>query len=601
MCVKGVGATRRIVMSSGIAAALLMAAPAAVGAADQLIGAGTSSPKSVSEQSEPSSPAEPAESSGVEESAGQAAEEVPADDEAATDEHAESPAENVIVDEAPAESGTAEPESGVAESDATESEDPAGPPPESASEDVTETAEDSAASTPRVPRFDFTLPDRESGAAPTGRHRADEAPTGRHPADSSLSDSGLYATDPAPSAPVSEGTDPVPVIDEFVAEPGTTTAAATMVADSSVFYRLTHDSGGAGLIFLNQNLTVAGVLNRRSRGDGTDYFGLLSPGERLTLPARPVAELSVGDSPLADAIDDSLLVQAVRSAVAPLLWYGIDTDDRYYDPSDFQVLIGDNYRIADASGITYTYDDDANTITFTNTTDQDVAVIAVDQNNIPHGDGIYVVPAGESTTIGTGDDISGYVVQGERDSEGRAVIYGMVVVQDDATFSQNFNPYGGAIRNADAPIIDAENNFWDPAEGLATGLLWPLDAVGADAAADGVYYTTSADGVTIHNDGDSHIAIIVFRGTQDSMLIPQTEMHVVEAGTTHTIELTEGSYAFTSVQGQRVADGPDAGKPTLYGGFVALGTGDATSVNEIDLLPEDEYGSITRGPSTLVA
>ncbi|MGK2316667.1 hypothetical protein [Gordonia rhizosphera] len=591
-------------MSSGIAAALLMAAPAGVAVADELIGSDTSSPNSVTEETETSSP-ESAESSEAGESAGQeSADEAPADDEAA-DEPTESPAEEESAheppaDEPPAQTGTYEPESGDAESGDSESPDAADAPPESVSEDVAETAGDATAPTPRMPHLNFTPPGRESDAAPMGRHRADEAPTGRHRADSTL-DSGLNAIGPSQSAPVPEVPDPVLVIDEFVAEPGTTAAMAPIVADSSVFYRLTHNSGGAGLIFLNQNLTVAGVLNRRSRGDGTDYFGLLSPGEQLTLPVRPVAELSVGDSPLADAIDDSLLVQAVRSAVAPLLWYGIDADDRYYDPSDFQVLIGDNYRIADADGITYTYDADANTITFTNTTDQDVAVIAVDQNNIPHGDGIYVVPAGESMTIDTGEDISGYVVQGERDSEGHAVIYGMVVVQDDATLSQNFNPYGGAIRDADAPIIDPEDNFWDPTEGLATGLLWPFDAVGANAGTDGVYYTTGADGVTIHNDGDSDIAIIVFRGTQDSMLIPQTEMYVIEAGTTHTIELTEGSYAFTSVQGQRVADGPDAGKPTLYGGFVALGTGDDTSVNEIDLLPEDQYGTITQGPTMLVA
>ncbi|NED67328.1 hypothetical protein G3I15_41010, partial [Streptomyces sp. SID10244] len=76
----------------------------------------------------------------------------------------------------------------------------------------------------------------------------------------------------------------------------------------------------------------------------------------------------------------------------------------------------------------YTYDAEADTITFTNTTDTDVAIIAVDQFNVPHGDGVYVVPAGGSTTIDASGDISGYVMQGQRDSAGRAIIYGMVVV-----------------------------------------------------------------------------------------------------------------------------------------------------------------------------
>ncbi|MGC5257577.1 hypothetical protein ACPXCG_14585 [Gordonia sp. DT218] len=580
--------TRRIVATSGIAAALVIAAPAAIAAADD----GTGTDSGVSSPSNADSGSEAADAG-----AGQT------DDVPSTGETGEStPAPDAPSTEAPSggAGGATEPAADAGSADQ-------GAPDDAASGDTAapETSEQQPAEETSAPTS--TSPSTSPSTTPSqsqwpgrhhadthdpGRHRADPTSAGRHRADMSPS---VERTSPDPAAAVAPGSETsssTPPVDEFVGEPGTTAAVAApaLALGSGVFYRLVNGPGRDSLIFLNQSLVTAGVLSRRSRDDGTDYVGLLGPGERFTIPTQTVAELSSGNRVAAADTDDSLLAQAIKVLTARLVWSGIDPENQYLDPSDFQVLIGDNYRIVDNDGITYTYDADADTITFTNTTETDVAIIAVDQFNVPHGDGVYVVPAGGSTTIDASGDISGYVMQGQRDSAGRAIIYGMVVVQDDQTLSYNFNPFGGAIRDTADPVADPDDRFWDPSDGLATGILWPTFATGADGAADGVYYTTDTGGLTIHNDSDQDIAVTVFTGGAASNTLPQTDFYVVEAGGTHRIDLPEGAYAVTSVQGERDAEG----EPRLYGTLVAQGTTTGPAVTETDTLPGDGIPSITR-------
>ncbi|MAU81480.1 MAG: hypothetical protein CME34_06335 [Gordonia sp.] len=613
MSVKRVRRTRVIVASSGIAAALLMAAPVGAAAADELTGTEPASPSADGDGavSDPSTtdtsttaPSTTAPSTTAPPGTGESG---------AGDSGSGEPTETTAPPAGESDGATTKPADRDESAPSEESTGTTQPPSESSPPETSGPAEtpDPATETPSTEVDDPTTP-REvpTWSWPSGRHRADDEPTGRHRADEPATGRHRAATDDAPTEDAvgdgAEGDEAARVIGEVIGEPGTAAAVSAGVDTElpeqqtprpGAFYGFAGDVGAGGLIFLNQSLAAGGAFLRRSRGDGGDLLGLLNPGDRVTVPAASVVGPLVDSAdanPAVDDTDDSLIAQAFDVLTARLQWWMIDPDNRFYDPSDFQVLIGDNYRIADADDITYTYDADADTITFTNTGDTDVAVIAVDQYNVPHGDGLYLVPAGESTTIDAGGDISGYVVQGERDAEGRAIIYGMVVVQDDSTLSQNFNPFGGAIRDADQPIVDPDNKFWDPSEGLATGILWPLDAVGADGAADGVYYSTDASGVTIHNDSDGDIAIIVFSGTADRNLVPQTNFYVVPAGGAHTIELDEGGYALTSVQGERVVGGRDDGKPRLYGSFVALNSGDDTVVTEIDNLPQDELPPLTR-------
>ncbi|NEB27428.1 hypothetical protein G3I13_24080 [Streptomyces sp. SID6673] len=578
--------TRRIVATSGIAAALVIAAPAAIAAADD--GAGTDS--GVSAPSGAGSGSETAEVGAGQTddvpSAGETGQSTSAPDAPST---AQPSGETGGATGSEADAGStnqADPE-GAAPGDTASPETPASETPAPETPDQRPAEESSAPTTPAQSES----PGRQhAGTRTPGRHRADPTSPGRHRKGPPASET---RTSPDPTAAVTSdaGTatsSSIEPVDEFVGEPGTTTAFTAL--GSGVFYRLVNGPGRDGLIFLNQSLVTAGVLSRRSRDDGTDYVGLLGPGERFTLPTQTVAELSSGTRPAAAGTDDSLFSQAIRVLTARLVWSGIDPENKYLDPSDFQVLIGDNYRIVDNDGITYTYDAEADTITFTNTTDTDVAIIAVDQFNVPHGDGVYVVPAGGSTTIDASGDISGYVMQGQRDSAGRAIIYGMVVVQDDQTLSYNFNPFGGAIRDTADPVADPDDRFWDPSDGVATGILWPTFATGADGAADGVYYTTDTGGLTIHNDSDQDIAVTVFTGGAASNTLPQTDFYVVEAGGTHRIDLPEGSYAVTSVQGERDA----RGEPRLYGTLVAQGTAAGPAVTETDTLPGDGIPSITR-------
>lgn len=608
---KKLGLTRRIVASSGLAAALLVAAPAAVAAADD--GADSSAPSSSGTADQVQT--DGASGSGATESGSSAG--------GGTD--AEAPVGDAGGDPAGGDSGGGESEgaetgagsggagageSGADSSDAeasgTESEGVAGDSPATQTPDADgssapsdSSADDSASDT--TPSWSFPSPGRHrADSEPTGRHRADAEPTGRHRADASTT-----VTTTAPTVIESAGS--ATSIDEFVGEPGTGAATADVATEQSApgsFYRLVDGPGHKGLIFLNQQLTAAGVLSRRSSEDGSDLLGLLGPGERLSVPAQTVAEQVLDNGSLAESTASNLdpaqafLQQAVKVLTARLVWAGIDQGNKYLDPSDFQVLIGDNYRIVDNDGITYTYDANADTITFTNTTDEDVAIVAVDQFNVPHGDGLYVVPAGQSTTIDASGDISGYVMQGQRDSAGRAIIYGMVVVQDDQTLSYNFNPFGGAIRDTADEFTDPDDVFWDPSDGLATGILWPTFATGADPVENGVYYTTDRSGMTIHNDGDEDIAIVVFTGGAASNTLPQTDFYVIEAGGSHRIELPEGAYAVTSIQGERVVGGADAGLPRMYGTLTAIGSATGPAITETDTLPGDGIPSITRGPST---
>lgn len=608
--VKKLGLTRRIVASSGLAAALLVAAPAAVAAADD--GADSSAPSS-------SGTADQVQTDG---SSGSGATESGSSAGGGTD--AEAPVGDPGGDPAGGDSGGGESqgaetggagagESGAGSSDEASSTDSEGvadqspatqtPDADGSSAPSDSSADDSASDT--TPSWLFPSPGRHrADSEPTGRHRADAEPTGRHRADTSTT---VPTTVTATAPTVIERAGSATSIDEFVGEPGTgaaTTDVATEQSAPGSFYRLVDGPGHKGLIFLNQQLTAAGVLSRRSSEDGSDLLGLLGPGERLSVPAQTVAERALGKGSLAESTASNLdpaqafLQQAVKVLTARLVWAGIDQGNKYLDPSDFQVLIGDNYRILDNDGITYTYDADADTITFTNTTDEDVAIVAVDQFNVPHGDGLYVVPAGQSTTIDASGDISGYVMQGQRDSAGRAIIYGMVVVQDDQTLSYNFNPFGGAIRDTADEFTDPDDIFWDPSDGLATGILWPTFATGADPVEDGVYYTTDRSGMTIHNDGDEDIAIVVFTGGAASNTLPQTDFYVIEAGGSHRIDLPEGAYAVTSVQGERVVGGADAGMPRMYGTLTAIGSATGPAITETDTLPGDGIPSITRGPST---
>ncbi|WAC56747.1 hypothetical protein [Gordonia sp. SL306] len=576
--------TRRIVATSGIAAALVIAAPAAIAAADDGTGtdAGVSSPSDAGSGSA-TTDAGAGQTDDVP-STGETGESTSAPDAPSTEEPSGATTEHPADPEGAAAGDTASPETPAPETPAPEA-----PAPETPEQ---QPAEESSAPTPTTPSPSQSESSgrHHAGTHTSGRHRADPTSPGRHRAGTSPS---ATRTSPDPTAAVvpdsgNATSSTIEPVDEFVGEPGTTTALAAL--GSGVFYRLVNGPGRDGLIFLNQSLVTAGVLSRRSRDDGTDYVGLLGPGERFTLPTQTVAELSSGTRPAAADTDDSLFAQAIKVLTARLVWSGIDPGNKYLDPSDFQVLIGDNYRIVDNDGITYTYDTDADTITFTNTTDTDVAIIAVDQFNVPHGDGVYVVPAGGSTTIDASGDISGYVMQGQRDPAGRAIIYGMVVVQDDQTLSYNFNPFGGAIRDTADPVADPDDRFWDPSDGLATGILWPTFATGADGAADGVYYTTDTGGLTIHNDSDQDIAVTVFTGGAASNTLPQTDFYVVEAGGTHRIDLPEGSYAVTSVQGERDA----GGEPRLYGTLVAQGSGAGPAVTETDTLPGDGIPSIPR-------
>ncbi|MCH5643977.1 hypothetical protein [Gordonia sp. ABSL49_1] len=108
----------------------------------------------------------------------------------------------------------------------------------------------------------------------------------------------------------------------------------------------TSATGKGGLILLNQSAVVLGVLNRRSRGDGSDYLGILGPGERMTLPTQVVATGSLGkhtwddeadgvelDEPVVQSfLEKSVVPYSVEATLATTTASDAAAEDEVYDP-----------------------------------------------------------------------------------------------------------------------------------------------------------------------------------------------------------------------------------------------------------------------------
>ncbi len=245
------------------------------------------------------------------------------------------------------------------------------------------------------------------------------------------------------------------------------------LSHDNVFYQLVSGPSKHGIILLNQSAVAVAVLNRRARGDGEDYLGLVGPGGQLYVPDETVAELSLGKhewSSTADeleltdpvvqeflarsvvtvddtaaVVDDVASVNAVaaesdtysapadetvtrpvfmaaaRSVAVDAVVTGTDTDPgNYFANNGDSDFTGINYAgdlqggpviHADPknSGISYLQSEDGTSVTVSNNGAAPIALYESDST----GTGLTVIGAGGNASFGT-DRARVFTVQGQR-------------------------------------------------------------------------------------------------------------------------------------------------------------------------------------------
>lgn len=288
--------TRRIVASSGIAAALLAVAPVAISAAED-------SPSGSSSESDSSSDSAGSkqDSTSKTDDDGDSAKKDEGGDSPAKDDAGDNDADN----DAGSPLGEAEPDGEKAETEpADKSETPA----------ENTTAPKVAETTPDVTQTEVTTPARRTPSILPRPHKTymvpglstpdhDRDPGGASRKPRKIADPVDVAAPVIPAAPLV-----TPVLadrDDVKSETAYITALPVKVKEGKdgILSAFTSATGKGGLILLNQSAVVLGVLNRRSRGDGSDYLGILGPGERMTLPTQVVATGSLGKHTWDDEAD----------------------------------------------------------------------------------------------------------------------------------------------------------------------------------------------------------------------------------------------------------------------------------------------------------
>lgn len=545
--------TRRIVASSGIAAALFVAGPVAVAAADD---EASTTPSDSSTISEVSTEAADADGNGSDsDSSPEGAD--PSTDVTATDD-----------DTTPAAGGEVQP--GPA-SETPETATPGPAPAESPTPDE-------PAEAPGSPWFS-NLPHHEDASDDTAEDTIDETP----PDDVSDEpvDTGTRASIPGPLV---EHTNP-PAF-EITVDAGEATAASAPVItaaapivevddEGSIFYQLTHGTGTEGLILFNQSAMMLGVLSRRGRDNGQDYAALLGPGESGFLPARVITEGSLAKHAWDDEADtlnlSSSTVQRFfdRSVVALSITAEVDSDNRFLDPSDSDWAAGwsDGVDATPPPGTSYSVGEDG-AVTIHNDSDVDIAVISP-YHGMWSDQGLTIIRPGQAYTItetaASSTAFNAYWVQAER-QDGRAVVIsqvitagGQVVVgpaSDGHPAQDQWLPLRGT-GPIDVSGVDPDDRFLDPGDYSGPGGS-VLEPTYGNAETAGVTYSIADDGrVRIHNDGDGDIAVT--RSTPGGQLLG---FDILAPGESQVYNTVPGGHAIVSVQAERGADG----KPVILGG-----------------------------------
>lgn len=543
--------TRRVVASSGIAAALFVAGPVAVAAADD--GTSTTSDSSTStgvstaEGDAEDGDNSPGSDAGVEDA------EFSTDVETTADQDSD-PTDGAIAPESPGDSSTTPEPAPAGSSDSPDPVEPVAPTqypnfplPEVPAEDVVEYVDEDA---PTDGTSDNSVDTHTPAPGPLVDHTAPPA-----------FQITLDAADAIPSSnPVISAAEPIVAAND----------------EGSILYQLTHGTGTEGLILFNQSAMMLGVLSRRGRSNGQDYAALLGPGESRFLPARVVAEGSLGKHAWNEEADSENLTSSTltqffdRALVAVSSTDGDDPDNRFLDPSDSDWGTGWSTDV-DATpppGTSYSVGEDGS-VTIHNDSDVDIAVISP-YHGVWSDQGLAVLRPGQSYTISeTATNPLGfnaYWVQGER-QDGRSVVIAQVITAGGQVLvapaaeghpdQSRWLPLRGTAP-IDTDGIDPGDRFLDPSDYLAPGsALEP--SYGNPETAGVTYSVVDDDTIRIHNDGTG--AIAVMQSTPGGQLLG---FDILAPGESKVYGSVPGGYAMVSVQAERGADG----KPVLLGGVM---------------------------------
>ncbi|MGV9793155.1 Ig-like domain-containing protein [Gordonia sp. NPDC003422] len=555
--------------SSGIAAALLAVAPVAVSAAED----SPSGSRSGSDSSSESADSQQDSSSKTDDDG----------DSANKDDDGDSPKK----DDAGNESGSPGSPSGDKEHGDENADDEAEPAEKSETPPENTTAPKVAETTPDVTQTEVTTPARRTPSLLPRPHKTYTVPglsTPDHDRDSGdAPPKSRKVADPVDvAAPVVAATPAVAPVGLDLGESKSETAYITALpvkakdGKDGILSAFTSATGKGGLILLNQSAVVLGVLNRRSRGDGSDYLGILGPGERLTLPTQVVATGSLGKHTWDDEADGVELNEPVvqsflsRSVVAfdVVVPDAVDEGNLFYDngDADFTLISGAESYVPNAiagdpvaAGVTYRASDDGSTVTITNNGTNPIAI--GDSASSSPGSVVIVEPGGSADFATSNTQI--LVVQGQRvgadgvtpEAGGTPVVLGQIDVAASSivtTAEAVEDVNGNSIPNAalqDWAGLDPDDRFLDGADDPA-----PTETVTFESA-DGVTYEVAEDGstITFHNDSGRDIGVIAVNLANQGPV--GDGIYVIGAGDSAVLPVPADA-TYYMVQADRTTSGP---------------------------------------------
>ncbi|WLP92098.1 hypothetical protein [Gordonia sp. NB41Y] len=604
--VKKLGLTRRVVASSGIAAALFAASPVAVALADDG-GAGSGTSVEKTDDGTDSVDVEDDSGSGGPESAdsgasGSGTGDAGASDGGTSEAGAEgSPASTGVPGDSTADD-TGETETAVAEPVSGDPSEPGATGPEPS---TTTSVPTQGAPVTGSQLGSPVVADSDAHDAPTTppRHRL---PGGRHTATPAPAAAGQPRTGQG-AGTVAGGSELIEIPVGAIESPEEPEGLI-----GKLFYRLTGGSGTEGLILVNQAAVVAGVLNRRSRHDGSDYLGLVGPGEKQFIPKATIAELVLGrHAPKSDLESFDLTASSVPNALARSLIAvaaQVAPDDRFWqtdDPATTGYWPADGVGIHDEN-VYYTVDDGA--IVVHNDSDHDIAVsvYSTADGSTLQFDEIVVIGAGQTHSSSATDDRSRViVVQAPKETTGpnagKAQIYGAILRVAPSAGSPGYVlPYdayfGDGVPGLSDPVwgpLDPDDHFWSPNEALTA-------AVAGDN--HGVHYGYSAeDGtITFTNDSDETVAVVAY----DAFLQPVGPgMAILAPGQSATLQVPPTGQVAYMVQQERDASGAIRiiGALTSVDGQVSPASGQYPLKTDAEyaLDPDDRFWDVKEGTSSV--
>ncbi|QHD85806.1 hypothetical protein GR168_10740 [Gordonia sp. JH63] len=258
---------------------------------------------------------------------------------------------------------------------------------------------------------------------------------------------------------------------------------ASPLAGVAGLERLLRNLGAEALFLLNQSAMAVAVLNRRSRADGSDYYGLFAPVET---PAQPQATLAEETAETSFLLAPVSLVLAAASDGDPGM---------FLDPGDADWETADRITTS-AHAVTALHSEES--IVITNGESTPIGILVVRASD-PATQTLYIVGAGQSESFGVNEPTSLQVQLPRLADESHTGVSAGVISSDGQGNFISTLPRTGA--RTDWAGLDAGDQFWNPPEVVS-------DDGWMSGDASGVTYSWVGGVLTIHNDSDQPIGVV---------------------------------------------------------------------------------------------